>query len=108
MCDQEYPVTGWLTIIKNVEDSIKDASELALRALSWVVSDSRRSQRFLDITGLTADGLRAAITEPATLCATLGAVLDFLCAHEPDLLAAAESLGCEPADLAATRDRIAA
>ena len=52
--------------------------------------------------------MRAAITEPATLCATLGAVLDFLCAHEPDLLAAAESLGCEPADLAATRDRIAA
>ncbi len=104
MCDQEYPLTGWLTIIKNVEDSIKDASELALRALSWVVSDSRRGQRFLDVTGLTADGLRAAIGEPATHAA----VLDFLRAHEPDLLAAAESLGCKPADLAAARDRIAA
>ena len=107
MCDQEYPVTGWLTIIKNVEDSIKDASELALRALSWVVSDSRRSQRFLDITGLTADGLRAAITEPATLCATLGAVLDFLCAHEPDLVAAAAALDLSPAELAAMRERLA-
>ena len=35
------------------------------------------------------------------------AVLDFLCAHEPDLVAAAESLGVAPAELAAARDRIA-
>jgi len=34
-------------------------------------------------------------------------VLDFLCAHEPDLLAAAESLGLAPADLAAMRERLA-
>ena len=63
-----------------------------------------RADRFLAVTGLDPDGLRGAIGEPATHAA----VLDFLCAHEPDLLAAAESLGCEPADLAATRDRIAA
>jgi len=34
-------------------------------------------------------------------------VLDFLCAHEPDLVAAAEALGIEPADLAAARERLA-
>jgi len=34
-------------------------------------------------------------------------VLDFLCAHEPDLVAAAESLGMKPADLAAMRERLA-
>jgi adenine/guanine phosphoribosyltransferase-like PRPP-binding protein len=34
-------------------------------------------------------------------------VLDFLCAHEPDLIAAAEALGLTPAALAAVRDRIA-
>lgn len=107
MCDQEYPLTGWLTIIKNVEDSIKDASELALGALSWIVSDSRRGQRFLDVTGLSGDGLRAAVSDPATRSATLGAVLDFLCAHEPDLLAAAEALGLDPAELAALRGRLA-
>ena len=48
--------------------------------------------------------MRAAITEPATLCATLGAVLDFLCAHEPDLLSAAEALEMTPAELASLRD----
>ena len=63
-----------------------------------------RAQRFLAITGLDADGLRAAIGEPATHLA----VLDFLCAHEPDLIAAAEALGLAPADLAAVRDRLAA
>ena len=62
-----------------------------------------RARRFLDITGLTPEGLRAAVGEPATH----RAVLDFLCAHEPDLIAAAESLGVAPAALAAARDEIA-
>ena len=62
-----------------------------------------RAQRFLAITGLDADGLRAAIGEPATHLA----VLDFLCGHEPDLIAAAEALGLAPGDLAAARDRLA-
>jgi len=34
-------------------------------------------------------------------------VLDFLCAHEPDLVAAAESLGLAPGQLAALRERLA-
>jgi hypothetical protein len=33
-------------------------------------------------------------------------VLDFLAAHEPDLLAAAEALGLEPAAFAAARERL--
>jgi hypothetical protein len=36
----------------------------------------------------------------------LGAVLDFLCAHEPDLLAAADALGVAPQDLAGARERL--
>jgi hypothetical protein len=55
------------------------------------------------LTGLTPDGLRAAIGEPATH----RAVLEFLCAHEPDLIAAAEALGLEPAELAALREEAA-
>jgi hypothetical protein len=46
--------------------------------------------------------LRAAIGQSATHLA----VLDFLCAHEPDLVAAAESLGFAPAELAAVRDAL--
>ena len=103
MCDKEYPLSGWLTILKSAEDSIKDATELALGALSWILSDSLRAQRFINVTGLTPDRLRAAIGDPATHLA----VLEFLCAHEPDLIAAAESLGIEPAAIAAARERLA-
>ena len=76
---------------------------MSLNALAWVLSDTVRAERFLAITGLDADGLRAAIGEPATHLA----VLDFLCAHEPDLIAAAEALGMRPAELAAARERLA-
>lgn len=68
-----------------------------------MLADAVRARRFLDLTGLTPDGLRAAVGEPATHLA----VLDFLCGHEPDLVAAAESLGIAPAELTALRDRIA-
>jgi hypothetical protein len=36
----------------------------------------------------------------------LGAVLEFLCAHEPDLVAAADALGIETQELAAARGRL--
>ena len=81
---------------------VKDPAGLSLSALGWILSDAVRAQRFLDLTGLTPESLRAAIAEPATH----RAVLDFLCAHEPDLVAAAESLGIAPAELAAARDRL--
>ncbi len=55
------------------------------------------------MTGLTPDALRASVAEPAMH----RALLDFLCAHEPDLLAAAGALGVEPAKLAALRERFA-
>ena len=75
---------------------------MALAALGWVLSDTARAGRFLELTGLTPDGLREAVGQSATH----RAVLDFLCAHEPDLVAAAESLGLEPAELAAMRERL--
>jgi hypothetical protein len=97
-----YLLNGRLTILKQREDSVKDPTGLALGALGWVLSDTVRAQRFLDLTGLDPDGLRAALAESATH----RAVLDFLCAHEPDLVGAAEALGLEPAELAAARERL--
>jgi len=35
-------------------------------------------------------------------------VLEFLCGHEPDLLAAADALYCRPQDIVAARERLAA
>nr|WP_052223262.1 DUF3572 domain-containing protein [Novosphingobium malaysiense] len=82
----------------------QDPQALALNALGWVLGDSDRAARFLALTGLTPDDLRASLDSPATL----GAVLDFLRAHEPDLLAAADALGVEPAVLAGARERLGA
>jgi hypothetical protein len=82
---------------------VKDPAALSLEALGWVLADPVRARRFLDLTGLTPEQLRGSLAEPATQ----RGVLDFLCAHEPDLRGAAESLGVEPAALAAARDRFA-
>jgi hypothetical protein len=68
-----------------------------------VLADDDRANRFLGLTGLTPDRLRAGIgTREVQL-----AVLDFLCAHEPDLVAAADSLGLEPAVIASAREALA-
>ena len=68
-----------------------------------MLADDNRANRFLDLTGLTPEQLRAGVgTRDVQL-----SVLDFLCAHEPDLVAAAESLGIEPAAIAAAREELA-
>jgi hypothetical protein len=75
---------------------------LALAALGWVLSDADRAARLLALTGLTPEVLRDGLDDPATL----GAVLDFVCAHEPDLVAAAEAIEVTPQDLAAAGERL--
>lgn len=69
-----------------------------------MLDDPRRAQRFLDLTGLSPDALRSAIGDVATH----RAVLEFLCAHEPDLLGAADALQLQPEALAAARRELAA
>lgn len=64
--------------------------------------DDDRAARFLALTGLTPDLLRASLSEPGTLTA----VLDFLCAHEGDLVCAADALGVRPEELAGARERL--
>lgn len=75
-----------------------------LSALAWTLGDPARAQRLLDLTGLTPDALRGGAADPAVLAA----LLDFLGAHEPDLIACAEALGLAPADLIRARDMLAA
>lgn len=85
------------------KEAVNPCAGVALQALAWVLADAGRAQRFLDLTGLTPDGLRSAIAQTATH----RAVLDFLAAHEPDLLAAADALGLTPAELVAAREGLA-
>jgi len=76
-----------------------NAEALALSALGWTLSDGDRAARLLALTGLTPEGLRARISEPSLLSATLG----FLEAHEPDLIACADALGVTAARLVGAR-----
>ncbi|WP_232491666.1 DUF3572 domain-containing protein [Novosphingobium kaempferiae] len=93
-----YDTEARLTILRE-PSSPSDPQALALGALGWVLGEQSRADRFLSLTGLTPDDLRASLGEPATL----GAVLDFLCSHEPDLLGAADALGVTPETLVGAR-----
>lgn len=73
------------------------AATLALAALGWILQDGDRAARFLDLTGLDPDGLRAGIGERAIQAS----VLQFLANHEPDLLRCAEALAVTPEELVA-------
>ena len=70
---------------------------LALEALGWALTDERRAERLLSLTGLTPERLRHGIDDTAVQAA----VLEFLSSHEPDLIAAADALGTSPEALVA-------
>ncbi len=72
--------------------SPNDPLALALAALAATLGDERRAQRFIDLTGIGTDELRIRAAEPALL----SALLRFLEAHEPDLVAVSEVLGLDP------------
>jgi hypothetical protein len=78
---------------------VPDAAAIALQALGWVLSDGPRAERFLSLTGLTPEELRAGLGEPAVQ----GAVLDFLANHEADLVNAAFALDISPEAIVAAR-----
>jgi hypothetical protein len=79
-----------------------DPYALALSALAVTLSDERRAQRFLDLTGIETDELRARAAEPALL----SALIRFLEAHEPDLLSVSERIGVRADELVAARRQI--
>jgi hypothetical protein len=75
---------------------------VALAALGWAVAEPDRAERLLAITGLTPDRLRQSAGHPATLAA----VLNFLEAHEADLVSCAHAIGERPEALVAARERL--
>ena len=92
-----------LTILRDRSSPTADPEALALRALVWVLAEEGRAQRLLALTGLSPDALRAGVGDTSLL----GAVLEFLCGHESDLVAAADALGVTPAQLAGAREGLA-
>jgi hypothetical protein len=79
------------------------ATELAIAALTFLASDTERLERFLALTGLGPQSLRAAAREPSFL---LG-VLDHVASDESLLLAFANENGIDPEDVGRARDALA-
>ena len=86
----------------STNDQPGDAEALALAALAATLTDERRAMRFLSLTGLDADELRARAGERGLLAALLA----FLEAHEPDLLTVAQALGIKPEMLVNARTEL--
>lgn len=82
--------------------STNDAEALALSALAATLTDERRAQRFLDLSGIDTDELRSRAADPDLLAA----LLRFLEAHEPDLIEVARLIGVGPRDLVVAREEL--
>lgn len=85
-----------------LRENYNDPVTLALAALAATLVDERRAQRFIDLTGIDASELRRRLDDPALL----GALLRFLEAYEPDLLAVSEAIGVEPRNLVEARRQL--
>ena len=79
----------------------KSAAEtIAIEALSFLAADPERLDRFLALSGIGLENLRAAAAEPGFLAA----ILDHLAADEKLLLAFAAHAGQNPEDIVKARD----
>ncbi|WP_245411717.1 DUF3572 domain-containing protein [Phyllobacterium leguminum] len=75
--------------------SVEGAQKIAIEALAFLAQDDELLPRFLALTGIGPNDIRAAAREPGFLAG----VLQFYLAHEPTLLRFCEASGNKPADL---------
>jgi hypothetical protein len=76
-----------------------DPTAIALRALAATLGEQRLAERFLSLSGIEPPELRQRASDPDVLVA----LLRFLEAHEPDLVAIAEELCVKPVELVSAR-----
>lgn len=76
---------------------------MAISALGFLASDPERLSRFLAVTGLGPENLRAAAGEPAFLLS----VLDYVASDESLLLALAGQLSIRPDAITRAHQRMA-
>lgn len=69
-----------------------ETQALAIDVLAWIAGDEDMLARFLAISGLNIENLRAASSEPGFLAGVLG----FLMSHEPTLLAYCDARETDP------------
>lgn len=80
-----------------------DPATLALAALGWLLQDEDRAGRFLSLTGLDPDSLRASLGDRQVQAS----VLEFLGNHEPDLVRCAEAMAVTPEELVGAQRELA-
>lgn len=78
---------------------VEDAQAIAVEALAFLATDDERLGRFLALTGLSPDTIRAAAASPGFLVA----VLDHLAEDESMLVAFSANAGRDPAAVAKAR-----
>ena len=78
------------------------ATELAVAALSFLAAEPERLERFLALTGLGPQSLRAAAREPSFLVG----VLDHVASDEALLLAFAQENEIDPEDVVRARNAL--
>lgn len=76
-----------------------DAQEIAIRALGFLASDRRRLERFVALSGLAPQTLRAAAAAPGFLLA----VLDHVVGEETLLVGFSAAEGRDPRDIVKAR-----
>lgn len=80
----------------NPSQTREGAEEIAVAALGFVAADLALLGRFLSISGIEPEAIRLAAREPGFLAG----VLQFIIAHEPTLIAFAQTAGIDPASVA--------
>jgi hypothetical protein len=79
--------------------SRESAESLAVQALAFLAADSDRMGRFLAVTGIAPEAIRAAAAEPGFLIG----VLDHVLADERLLIAFADEAGIAPEEVGRAR-----
>jgi hypothetical protein len=84
---------------KTAPMTAEEAESLGAQALQFLADEPRLLSRFLAFTGIDPRQVRRAAAEPGFFAG----VLDFLLAHEPDLMAFSHASGRPPAEVAEAR-----
>jgi hypothetical protein len=85
-----------MAISKPSAISAEAAESLAIQALAFLAAEPERLGRFLAATGIGPEGIRSAAREPQFLAG----VLDYLAGDEQLLIAFANHVAMDPADVA--------
>jgi hypothetical protein len=99
-------VQGWLTrdimMRPKTPDSTEEAEVLALQVLGFLAAEPERLSRFMELSGLGLDVIRASAADPAFL----GGLLDHLLADQSLLLIFAEEHGQKPERIGQLRRKL--